>query len=94
MTPEKFGVGFALGVLKVAGWLVVVCFLLSWLLLALGSGMDDTDSSRWNRSGVSVVTDHKTGLQYLRTPGGGITPRLGIGGEHVRADQNHQEVQE
>jgi hypothetical protein len=48
-------------------------------------GLDDSDKNSRNRSGVAVSTDHKTGLQYLLTPGGGITPRLDVDGRHMRA---------
>ena len=44
---------------------------------------DDSDPPG-GRSGVAVVTDHATGLQYLRSPGGGITPRLGVDGRQMR----------
>lgn len=47
------------------------------------SSKDDSDPPS-GRSGVAVVTDHKTGLQYLKAPGGGVTPRLTVDGEHMR----------
>lgn len=37
---------------------------------------DDTDLSRWTRSGVKIVTDYGTGKEYLVTPEGGITERV------------------
>lgn len=42
----------------------------------LGGSMDSTDTSAMDRSGMYLHTDHKTGLQYLSTPYGGLTPRL------------------
>jgi hypothetical protein len=50
-----------------------------------GYGVDDSDRDGWHRSGVSVITDHKTGLQYLSTWTGGITPRLAPDGTQLRA---------
>lgn len=34
---------------------------------------DDSDKSFWQRSGVVIVTDYKTGLQYLKPMFGGLT---------------------
>ncbi len=51
--------------------------------LAAPSSKDDSDPLN-GRSGVAVVTDYKTGLQYLKAPGGGVTPRLTVDGEHMR----------
>ena len=28
-------------------------------------GTDDSDKNGWNRSGFTIMTDHKTGIQYL-----------------------------
>lgn len=36
---------------------------------------DDTDPKN-GKSGLIILTDYKTGKQYLSTPLGGITPRL------------------
>lgn len=52
-------------------------------------GRDDSDS-KTEKSGVKVVTDHLTGLQYLETSRGGITPRLDIDGKQVISkDKKH-----
>jgi hypothetical protein len=48
-----------------------------------GIGTDDSDLDKSHRSGVRVVTDYKTGLQYLETSKGGITPRLDAKGNQV-----------
>ena len=37
---------------------------------------DDSDSPTGDKSHLRVRTDHKTGVQYLETEDGGITPRL------------------
>lgn len=53
-------------------------------------GRDDTDEQGWfgRRSGVSLITDERTGCQYLSTHKGGVTPRLGSRGEHVGCGRN------
>jgi hypothetical protein len=63
----------------VAAWIVItlVCNF-------IGVGVDDSDAGPWQRSGVSIITDHKTGLQYLSTWTGGITPRVDADGRQVR----------
>ena len=38
---------------------------------------DDSDNPP-ARSGLDILTDCRTGLQYLTTPSGGLTPRLGL----------------
>lgn len=37
---------------------------------------DDADGYRIKSSGLVVYTDYGTGVQYLGTVGGGLTPRL------------------
>lgn len=44
---------------------------------------DDSDKDADNRSNLIVHTDYKTGVQYLSTRGGGITPRLDKDGKLV-----------
>ncbi len=63
----KFGISFmcAVGLIKFAGLLITVLFV----------PRDATDPPA-GRSGMALSTDHETGVQYLRAPGGGITPRL------------------
>lgn len=63
---------------------LVVGLMLLWLVQgAFSLGVDDSDCDGWHRSGVAVVTDHRTGLQYLRSPDGGITPRLDATGKQI-----------
>lgn len=66
-----------------AVWYCCVCYILWTAVLTFGQdylaiGLDDSDKDAWHRSGVSVVTDYKTGQQYLKTPEGFLTPRLGV----------------
>ena len=46
---------------------------------------DDTDFNG-NRSGMEVLTDCLTGLQYLSTREGGLTPRLNNDQTQIRKD--------
>lgn len=48
-----------------------------------GFGVDDSDKSAWNRSGMKIRTDAKTGLQYFEGEGGGLTPRLNLDGSYM-----------
>lgn len=62
-----------------------------WILVALialeivFNRPDDSDKSFFKRSGMSVYTDYKTGLQYVKGGFfGGTTPRLDENGKQVR----------
>lgn len=46
---------------------------------------DDTDGPK-ERSNMRLHTDHKTGLQYLNAPGGGLTPRMGVDGKQMQIE--------
>ena len=48
-------------------------------------GWDDTDGSV--RSQMIIRIDHGTGLQYLESQKGGLTPRLDQQGQHMRATE-------
>jgi len=80
MTPkEQEGYEFAKGV----GAYIARCFILGLIVLAAfsivrnwrGWGIDDSDVDGWNRSGLKVHTDSKTGLQYLSDGRGGMVLR-------------------
>nr|WP_300312811.1 hypothetical protein [Halomonas sp.] len=73
------GFAFAMGTMVA----ICVCALVYGVISRVDNHKDDSDPVD-GRSGVSVVTDAKTGLQYLRAPGGGITPRLTIDGKHMK----------
>ena len=45
---------------------------------------DDSDRDGFHRSGFTVQTDYKSGLQYLVTQQGGVTPRLDVDGHQIR----------
>jgi hypothetical protein len=51
-------------------------------LLSKGSRRDNSDSCK-DISGLRVTTDHGTGVQYLVTFSGGITPRINGDGQPI-----------
>ncbi len=54
-----------------------------WLVVSMAIWpTDDSDTSRWHRSGLNVRVDAKTGVNYV---GSGI---FGLGGLVVRVDTN------
>lgn len=53
-------------------------FVMSLVLSFIPYNLDSSDKDASHRSGVSIVTDYGTGVQYLKTPEGYITPRLGV----------------
>jgi len=68
--------GIVDGVMEIFCFMILGYFLM-WLVLGVtGAFMDDTDASGWRRSGMDILTDAKTGLQYL-AHGHSLTPRLG-----------------
>jgi len=67
----KIGFFLAFGFLQVYTLVLVV----SWAIGIFFIPVDDCDKDRWNRCGMHVVTDNKTGKQYLITSGGGIIER-------------------
>jgi hypothetical protein len=53
-----------------------------------GIGVDSTDQSSWDRSGLKIYTDAKTGQQYVGGKNLGLTPRIDENGEPMRASKN------
>lgn len=51
----------------------------------LGVEHDDSDPPG-GYSRMLILTDHRTGLQYLTTRWGGMTPRLDKDGKHISAN--------
>lgn len=68
-------------------YLIIVYFLVSLIISTLGIDTDDTDKDGFNRSGVVLVTDYKTGLQYLYRSGA-LIPRVDPQGKHMRIKEN------
>lgn len=68
---RKQGFNFAMGVFD-AIFLLLLPYIVWAIILR---PMDDCDKSRWNRCGMEVHIDSKTGKEYLVTAGGGIIER-------------------
>ncbi len=79
INAREFGRGIAEGVMNylAVALLCALIFLLGIQLIrnAIGFGVDDSDKDAWNRSGLRVHTDHRTGIQYLSDGNGGLTRR-------------------
>ena len=74
---QQVGYHVAIGVMT-AGWVVIVAgMVIAYLIAGLGwfQPTDDCDRSTWDRCGMRVLTDAKTGHQYLETPSGGLIAR-------------------
>ena len=76
---ESEGYQFAKGAISyLAGQsLKLVCVILAVAAIrnVAGFGIDDSDQDGWHRSGLSVHTDYKTGIQYLSDGHGGLVRR-------------------
>lgn len=57
------------------GLLVVVGYAVMLAANTFNLRTDDSDLDGWHRSGFTILTDHKTGLQYLSDGHGGLVLR-------------------
>lgn len=73
-TARKFGREIALGFFDVIFLLLIISVVVSLLMQAI-MPTDDCDRGRFDRCGLRVLTDEKTGTQYLVTSKGGIIER-------------------
>jgi hypothetical protein len=84
---KEVGQYFTKGVFHEVGtlcmWVIIAIAAISIFRHAFGLGIDDTDKNRWNRSGLRVYTDHKTGLQYLSDGKGGLILRQDRDGKPI-----------
>jgi hypothetical protein len=71
---EKQGYDWTKGALRCIAvyFLIGLALSLAWNLV---QEVDDSDQSRWHRSGLKVHTDAKTGVQYLSDGKGGLIRR-------------------
>lgn len=58
-------------------WIIGFCLigLVALLCNFFGLGVDDSDSNGWNRSRLKILTDAKTGIEYLSDGKGGLIER-------------------
>lgn len=68
------------GVLAISG--MVASEIDAALFRVFGYGADSTDTAH-RRSGLGLHTDALTGCQYLASPWGGLTPRMGRDGRQL-----------
>jgi len=83
---EKKGYDFVWGAILAIGELYLIGIILFCLMNLVGYGTDSTDFSAWKRSGMSLHTDAKTGLQYLYK-NGSLIPRLDVKGNHMQVNR-------
>jgi hypothetical protein len=67
----NMGFHFTWGAIACVGVLMVLGLVFGRMI----QPVDDCDKNWWHRCGLEVVTDHKTGKQYLLSPHGGIIER-------------------
>ncbi len=65
------GFHFTWGALCCLAVMMIIGAPITYLL----SSPDDCDKSRWDRCGLDVKVDNKTGIEYLVTSSGGIIQR-------------------
>ena len=63
--------------------IIYVILTLTWVFFPYGK--DSTDP-KWGRSGLIIRADNKTGLQYLQSDDGHLTPRLDKDGNQMVSD--------
>jgi hypothetical protein len=84
---EQLGYQLGMGFARAAGAIFLIGFAIVTVITVLRNnfdwGTDDSDFNGWARSGLVIHTDYKTGVQYLKAPGGAITPRLDADGKPV-----------
>lgn len=64
---------------NIAAYIIAILIVLGacvWFRNKFDVGTDDSDKNGSERSGLRVYTDHATGVQYLGTVDGALTPRL------------------
>ncbi len=76
--------------LNIAFYIFCVFVIFKFISGMLGYGLDDSDRSWNDRSGMKIRTDAKTGLQYFEAQGGGLTPRLNLDGSQMIEGQDDE----
>lgn len=68
------------GVLRVVAPILLIGLIVAYVWGNVFAGTDDTDYGRFSRSGLTIHTDAKTGVQYLSDGHGGMQVRVGTNG--------------
>jgi len=83
----EFGREFCKGAMQWIGFLFVIGLLIAFAYhfcrAEWGWALDNTDLNGWNRSGMTLHIDYKTGVQYLSDGDGGMVPRVDKDGNLV-----------
>jgi hypothetical protein len=78
-TKQTEGYELAKGAMQYIAECLIICLILmigfNVMRLSCGWGMESSDKSRWNRSGLTIRTDQKTGIEYLSDGHGGLVRR-------------------
>lgn len=73
-SARDFGRQIMLGFLDVAATLLTIGFILC-IFLSIIKPIDDCDRSKFDRCEMRILTDNKTGIEYLVTQSGDIIRR-------------------
>ncbi len=88
-SARSLGYDLANGAIQAVAILVLIAVVLQLTLNlgrnALGLGVDDSDRDAYHRSGLTVHTDARTGVQYVSTPDGGLHVRVAPDGKPLLA---------
>lgn len=76
---------FARGAISEISTIILIGIFLLFIYSTFIRSTDDTDKSMWTRSGVTLITDYGTGVQYLYKDGQ-LTPRLDRNGKVMITD--------
>ncbi len=78
-TKQTEGYDMMKGAARYVAEIILICFILvcmgTLLRNAFGWGVDDSDKDGWNRSGLTIHKDAKTGIEYLSDRHGGLVRR-------------------
>mgnify|MGYP003657251889 CR=1 FL=1 len=74
---ELRNIGFqvTLGIFRAIGYICLLILLTNCALNYFNIGTDDSDTDGFNRSGLRIHKDAKTGKEYISTPSGALLPR-------------------
>ena len=72
---RNVGLQIGIGIIHAMTFLAVGVSMVYLAINLMNIGVDDSDFSGKDRSGLRIHTDAKTGIQYLSAPQGGIIKR-------------------
>lgn len=84
----SWAVATGIGIFLVEAWAISTVFA-----TIFPPSYDATDPPGGGRSGLSILTDCETGLQYLTASSGGLTPRLDEAGKQMRIKCDEEAAQ-